>query len=155
MMRFRSFGYALDYDREIKADLATIADVENVIARGWLMPDDVAATGIVYDLAWHLVSNEAAAAAFGIGLEERLALAWTMEYSEAMIALAGLPLRDPAIEKWYRVGDDIARRVNAATGWANNLPTLAQAKKCRSKAKADLARHRRNQAKFEPTKAVR
>lgn len=147
----QGWGFAINYDREIAADQATLEDAERCLLRGWIKPDAFEADGRAYSLAWHLISNPQAAAEFGVGEEERLALAWTLEFAETTIVAAGLPARDPLLPDWYRVGDRLAARIGQATSWASDLPTLVLAQRWRRKAKSDLARHKRNQAKYGKT----
>lgn len=143
------FGYAIDYDRAIAADLAEIADAERCLERGWLKPDELEAGGIAYSLADHVLASTANAASLGMDDHDRACLADALEYSEAAFAHLGIALETVTDNRaWYRHGDALARRVSAATGWSSDLRTRERVTLALRKARASLARHRRNKSKY-------
>lgn len=146
----RGFGYAIDYNREIALDLKTLADIEHLITHGLLKPDAVATTGYAFSIADAALQGGEWLARLGITEDERHAIAWERELPDASFEKLGIPLTEPT-GNWYRCADTAYKRLAALAGdWGNDLPTLAEAKRIRAKAKADLARHRRNQLKYDP-----
>lgn len=145
-MSGRGWGFKLDYAKEIAADLATIADVEHCLERGWIKPADIAG-GRAYGLADHVLASTANAATLEMTDEDRACLADTLDYSEEAFDRLGLQKVEPTGD-WYRRGDALAKRINAATGWSSDLLSREALTRWRKKARADLARHRRNQTKY-------
>jgi len=148
----RGFGYAIDYNREIAMDLRTIADTEHLIAQRLLKPDSWP-TGYAFSVADAAIEGGEWLERLGITEDERHAIAWERECSDDAMLTRGIPLTQPT-GNWYARADAALKRIaDLVRGWGNDLPTLAEMKRLRSKAKADLARHRRNQRKYDPSSA--
>ncbi len=152
MNRFgrNGWGFAIDYDKEIAADLALLADVETCLERGWVKPDGYAYCFSLTDLA---LSSAEGAALVGLTDVDRACLGDAHELPEAEFARLGIPPLEytdtgETPGQWYRRGDAIAKRLAESTAWSSDLLTREQLAKWRKKSKADLARHRRNQTKF-------
>ena len=146
----RGFGFAIDYNREIALDLKSIADAEHLITRSLLKPHSWPA-GYAFSVADAAIEGGEWLARLGITEEERHAIAWERECSDDAMRALGIPLTQP-VGDWYKRADGALGRIaELARGWGSDLPTLTEAKRLRSRAKASLARHRRNQSKFDPS----
>lgn len=138
MARRSGWGYAIDYDKEIARDIAELAAVERYLALGVFADPALVADGIHDSLAHRVLRDPAAATALGLTADDRTALA----------ILLDAPLSDgPLPDGWYNRARAVAAKLDAL--WADALLTVDHAKRLRSKVKTDLARHRRNKAKYD------
>lgn len=143
-MRFKSFSREIDYDKAIAYDLALIADLENIAARGWFKAEGSSYSFGLIDL--FMVDREKARA-FDVSDEDLESYAHIADYSDEGLALYGFT-RDELPSGWYVRGEALAKKAEGATSWAADLPTAEQHAKALKHAKTSLARHRRNQKKF-------
>jgi hypothetical protein len=143
---FKSFGYAIDYDKEIADDLANLALVDSAEQRAisaettepW--PWDMT--------AWLLADGEAGylrrAAIFGLSDGDRVCL---LQYLLDNLADARLPWALPYLEE--RVRDLYTRGGRLLTRLEQyQVITEKHRKQLVAKLKTTLARHRRNKARF-------
>lgn len=145
------FGYALNYDKEIANDEAEIAAYERALAHDYTKPNSMQVEGYYYPI-WQL-AFESRAIAKSIGLSGRDvgALADYIEMSEAQIVAFGHwhnALEVPETGRaWHERGKAALAKCTEAWPY-DDLLSVAQLKRARSKAKAALARHMRNREKY-------
>jgi hypothetical protein len=143
-----SWGYSINYDKEIKQDEADIAAYGNdrVRAISASLTDeelDIIKRAYKYDAVdWALRypdKREARAAILGIPLEDIVCAAETSESLPKDLAVG-----DPPVN-WYRRGEAVYKQLEVDR--VDVLPEPLRLKLLR-KAKTDLSRHARNQSKF-------
>ena len=140
----------IDYDKEIADDLKRIADLEKVKAMGWFLSPEHAARRNEYhfDLIGLFMENREKARAFDISDDDLEAYAHVADYSEAGLKLYGFSDDYAFPSGWWQRGEAFAKKVSASTYLGVELLTEAQHVDHLKKAKASLARHRRNQKKY-------
>lgn len=136
----KGWGYQIDYERAIADDRRQIASLEGLAARGLLgvAPDEY--------LWARAIADDAVAATFALTLADRKALAYWLNYRPeelpAAIEAADLPPR------WGARAVAIETALTAVWPNSSTLPTADEHRRALRKAKADLARHLRNQATY-------
>jgi hypothetical protein len=136
----------IDYDKEIAADLKLIADLENIAARGWFRTPETK-PGYQFGLVDLFLENREKARAFDVSDDDLECYAWVADFSIAGLDLYGFKRTDLG-PGWYGRGEALAKKIAAASGWAGDLLSVEEHANNLKKAKASLARHRRNQKKY-------
>lgn len=139
------FGYAIDYAKEIAADEARIAELSSDlfvrIARELMPAAEAACPNYRGWNAYQLLTYSAEgaparAAVLGLSLSEARAWVYFCNDAPEDFGLGDVQTGD------YAVGHAVDKRLDRIWGY-----TEAERKKALAKAKASLARHRRNAAK--------
>lgn len=151
------WGFKLNYDREIKADQDLITRMTNLIENRWFHPATMIKDGVAHDISNYSISLidlalmdvKVTAAQLVLSLDDLSDLAYAADRNFSQAQLDGnvveLPHENPGA---YKRGEVIVDRLEAI--WAGDLYTEALSRKVLKKAKADLARHKRNKAKHDP-----
>lgn len=158
-MRSRhGWGFKLDYDREIKFDEALIVSMTTLIDNGWFHPTTIVLDGVVIDVrSYHyslidlaLADAFGTAAKLGLTVDDLGDIARTRHRDHRLHQLDGsvVVTSETATPGAYQRGDKLLERIVSIH--EGELPDEATAHKILKKAKADLARHKRNKAKYGP-----
>lgn len=145
MRKFGPWSYAINYDAEIANDLREIEALTRVVELQLFLPEKWRAAGFTGNLFFLVLDDADAAARLGLSLEDRAALALHADRFDAYPELDNVIPKGSSYRDWYLRGD-AARAKLAWYPWTSLL-TEAQAKEQLKKAKASLARHRRNKTK--------
>lgn len=137
MTRRNPWGFAINYDQEIRWDERLISELKRMAPLSALLPEGWACLTAAL-LACH---SEAAAKVIGITAEEAAALACYLYIDEAL--WFGESARSP---EGYQRGKIVNERVESSWGDDWILPEAKRVATLKA-AKARLARHRRNKAK--------
>ena len=151
------YGFAINYDREIKADHDLVTQMTRLIENRWFHPATMVKDGIARDISSYSISLidlalmdvKVTAAQLGLSLDDLSDIAYAADRDFSSVQLDGsvveLPHETPGA---YKRGEVIVDRLEAI--WAGDLYTEELLRKVLKKAKADLARHKRNKAKHDP-----
>lgn len=147
------WGYKIDYAAAIRDDEATIAALTEEIAHGWYQvelptsnPDFPTWTAVTLrDVVFHVPG---AAARAGLTPTDVADLAWYCEIDPARLVAAHGDLPEETKGRFgYDRGKDLAARLDRVL-----QKDEATAKRALQRAKASLARHRRNQLEYGRSK---
>ncbi len=148
--RKNPWSYKLDYDKAIAEDLKNIADIENCLARGWVLgPSDVG-QGYTVGLVDLFMRDREKARAFDVSDDDLEAYAHEAQYSDEGFRLYGFDRDRELPPGVYRRAKALDSKMESATQWAAGLRTAEWLAEELKRAKTSLARHRRNQKKFAP-----
>lgn len=141
----------IDYDKAIAQDLKTIADIENCVARGWVLAAQHAGKPYNMDLFSLFMEEREKARAFNVSDEDLEAYAHMADYSEEGLKLYGFSLDYSFPAGWWQRAKALVARLEAETQWSGGVRTSEWLAEELKRAKTSLARHRRNQKKFAST----
>lgn len=140
-MRFskNSFAYKLDYDKEIAQDEAAIARLETLLANEWLRGEQ----GEASTLVCILFQDPTQAEKLGFTRDDVVALAYSLESDR---------FNDERPVEWMarsgRLGEAICKLMACNHATLSDLPARVDVVAALRRAKASLARHKRNKLKF-------
>jgi hypothetical protein len=158
MRKFRAggWGFKLDYDKEIASDEKLIVQLTRIIENGWFHPTAMIKDGISRDISTYSISLTAlvfmdvarVASQLALSLADLSDLAYAADHEFSCPQLDGsvVELPEEVQPGAYKRGAAIADRLT--TLWEGDLYPEALVQKVLKKAKAGLARHKRNKLKY-------
>lgn len=152
----RGWGFKLDYDREIAADSKLIEQLTRLIENRRFHPGVMIKAGFPIDISGYSITLidlafldvMGTAAQLGLSLLDLSDLACVMDREDfAMTQLDGSVVALPEeAQGAYKRGGVLVDRLEKI--WSGDLYSEEKSLALLKKAKADLARHKRNKAKY-------